>query len=354
MPEDFDFDSQNSDLTIGIEIEYPAVADGEKYVHRGDSTNGLQTEAHLPSHIGGSCVYDATVGAEFVSDPLALEDAESWYRDVIEFVEAEYNTEYQPVGLMRGGNTAGTHIHISDLTEEQARELAELSDEPWMQILFCSSIANDDSDGLTWPVFRGGRYCQMEYNPSEHYAVVNHRGHGHYEWRLPEPMAPDHIDILTTFLRAFEQSTDAAIEYAQEVLDNGDDRITSIKRAEKVGMDIENVPTVERRQDPNDPENFYERVVNAWHLPEIRRVEHQDTGFYILESSNYDDGTFMFDGIPVPANGILYADSLEPVEDDVLRQEVNSILNRGSGQSRRETEATNQLKEIIKKKKGKA
>lgn len=354
MPE-IDFNTRNSNLDIGLEVEWPELDphQDEMYVDRGNSSSSLQTAVdRLPMGVEGRPVYDGTVGLEIVSEPMSLADAENWYREVIEGVSVEYNTDYQPVGLMKGGSTAGMHVHLSDLSESQAETLADMSREPWMQVLFCSSIAADDN-GVTWPVFRGGRYCDLHYSPTgDHYAVVNRRSPGHYEWRLPEPVVPEHIDILTEFLRAFEQSEDAAVEYAQELLDDGDDRITAIRRAEAVGMDIEDMPEVRNAPSEDDPENFYEQVATDWSLPEIYTIHYNGNDFYFLESQMV--GEIEVADTTVEANDLLFADELSPVDDPELQNEVERAYMRYTSQTEhRETQATETLKDIIKKKKGK-
>lgn len=352
---EFDFDPRNSDLNIGLEVEYPAMNDNDDYlVSRGRGTVSLQRSINdWPSSLGGvpggRPVHDGTVGLEVVSNVLQLEDAGNWYRDVIEYVENEHNAPYQPTGLMSTGNTAGLHMHLSSLSRSQAEDLYEISQTPWAKILFCSSIASHDDD-LSWPVFRGGRYCQMQLG-SGHYDVVNERGNGHYEWRLPEPVVPEHMEVIARFLRLFEQSTDAAIEYAQEVLDDADDRITAVQRAEAVGMEIEEMPEV-RRRPAEETEDFYETLENGWHFPEIYQVEYDGRSFYVLESRL--SGSWEYDGFEFTADDIIYADELEIVEDEMYANEVRSAYSRSAAESSRETEATEELKKIIKKKKGKA
>lgn len=347
------FDPRETDLRLGVEIEYPKVDDGERLVNRGGSTSSLQTHLNTVDAPDARPVYDATVGLEIVSEPLPPEDVPSWYAGVVNTIEENHKREYQPVGLMRGGNTAGTHVHVSPLTQDEAVELAELSSEPWLQVLFCSSIAkNADSGEITWPVFRGGRYCQLHYadgsRGDDHYAVVNRCGHDHYEWRLPEPMVKEHVEILVNFLALFKQDTELAIEYAQEKLDDGDDRITSVRRAEAIGMDLDAMPDVRREPSPNDPENFYEAVATNWMLPEIQTVELHGNEYYAFDTRL--TGEFEVEGVRFNSDDILHADSLEPVTDSELRQNVQSAFRRGNGDARRETQATDELKKIIKKK----
>lgn len=346
---DFDFDARNSDLTIGIEVEYPGMNDSdEKFVNRGRSTNDL-SDIPWPSSIGGRAVYDGTVGLEVVSDQLDLADATNWYKDVIEHVEEEHNEMHQPVGLM-DGSTAGLHIHLSSLSREQARELYEISTTPWAKVLFCSSIAMD-GESAAWPVFRGGSYCRMNFDSSGRYDCLNSRGGGHYEWRMPEPMVGEHMEIVVKFLRLFEQSPEAAREYAQEVLDDADDRITSIRRAEAVGMDIDEVPTVSREPHP-ESESFFEEVADSWHAPEVYRINRDDGDYYLFNSDM--EGTLEIAGEEIRTNGVVFAGTLEPVEDSERVNDIQRSYQRHGHDEIRETEATNELKKIVKKKKGKA
>jgi hypothetical protein len=349
MPSDIDFDPSNSDLQIGIELEYPiAESYDDVLLGRGHDSNDLLHRVDgMPPSINARAEYDGTVGLEVVSGVLDLADAQNWYRDVLEHIENEYGEPYQPVGLMSGGSTAGLHIHLSELSERTARQLQELSEEPWMQVLFCSSIANTGSGDVAWPVFRGGRYCQMNFGTG-HYDCVNRRGGGHYEWRMPEPMIPEHIEILVKFLRLYEQSPDEAIQYAQELLDEGDNRITSIRRAEAIGMDLEGMPIIEREPAEEDPENFYERVADDWAAPQIYTVEYAGQTFYTFESRM--DGEIEIDGVRFNTDDVLYADSLNQVSEADLADNVRRALNR-RGEQRRETDATNELKKVLKKKK---
>lgn len=348
----FDFNTRESDLQIGLEVEYPIAQEGKRMRGRGLSSNELQSQHRMPSNLPGSSTYDGTVGLEIVSETMPIHDAPAWYASVINHVEDDYGEPFEPTGLMDGGSTAGLHVHLSSLTRSQARELYEISQEPWAKVLFCSSIASDGDD-VSWPVFRGGRYCQMGFGGG-HYSCVNERhGSGHYEWRMPEPMTRDHMEVMVRFLTLFEQNPELAREYAQDLLDSGDDRVTSIKRAEAVGMDLDGIPEVYRAPADTDPENFYETVSDSWMHPEIYTIEMEGDRFYTFDT-DLEGGDFNVAGVRFHANSVLHADSLTPVEDEELYDDVRRALaNRGSD-GRRETEATEELKKIVKKKKGKA
>lgn len=347
---DFDFDWRNSNLNIGIELEYPGMNPGdEKFVSRGRDTSGLNNEIVWPSRLGGRTTYDGTVGLEIVSDVLDLEDAMNWYAGAIEFVEDEYGVEHQPTGLMANGSTAGLHLHLSSLSREQANALYQLSQTAWAKVLFCSSIANQNGEA-SWPVFRGGRYCQMNFS-RDRYSCVNHRRDGHYEWRMPEPMSAEHMEVVANFLRLFEQDVNTATEYAQELLDDGDDRITAIKRAEATGMDIDGIPTVSRQPSPTDPEQFYEQVSSRWSHPEVYRVSFGDTDYYVFESRM--DGEFEAAGTTFNTDDVLYASTLERVQNETIAEDARNAFQQRESANPRQTEATEELKKIIKKKKGK-
>lgn len=355
---DFDFGRNESNLKLGIELEWPLMEHGKPMVSRGYNSDNLRTSmGPLPSSLDANKVYDGTVGLEIVSSPIDVADADDWYYEVVEYVKDEYNAGFQPTGLLANGSTAGAHVHISPLTESQAQRLADLSQEPWMKVLFCTSIALDEDETATWPVFRGGDYCRPGYvghhnsRDESHYRCVNRRADTHYEWRMPEPMEPENVTILARFLSLFEQSEELAIEYAQELLDSGDDRITSVKRAEKIGMDIEDVPQVEREPVP-ETADFFGTVREGLMYPEIHTVQHDGDFFYVLDSQHsYVTGVEVGnEEVRFSANDVLYADTLEQADDDI-GDEVMRMYNRVEN-TFRETEATKTLKQIVKEKKG--
>jgi hypothetical protein len=149
------------------------------------------------------------------------------------------------------------------------------------------------------------------------------------------------------FLALFVDDRGSAIEYAQERLDEVDNRITSIQRAEAVGMDIDERPTVVRSPYNQDPEGFYDIVADDWGLPEIYTVELDGDAFYTFDSEL--TGGFEACGVEFRRDSVLHADTLEAVTDPELRDEVERMFNRRGTESR-ETEATEELKKIVKQK----
>lgn len=352
MPEDnFDFDFGDSGLQVGIELEWPRLKNGEKYASRGYYSNDLLNSMNrVPSIFDADAVYDGTVGLELVSAVIDVEDAENWTAEIIDYVKGEYGADYQPVGLLSNGNTAGMHVHLSPLSRSKAERLAELSEEPWMQVLFCTSIATDEDQTATWPVFRGGEYCRMGYADSHrthgdsHYTCVNRRNDRHYEWRMPEPMSPENVGILARFLDLFKYDEDVAIEYAQELLDKADKRITSIRRAEAVGMQIDDLPEIRREPVPETDDFFYE-VYEHPAMPEIHTVEYGGEPYYLLDSRLACE--FEADGIQFGPNDVVHAESLDSAEGEVADQ-IRQAYNRMNA-TYRETDATQELKKIVKK-----
>jgi len=353
MPTDFDFDPRDSDLRVGIELEFPRMGHGDEFLaDRGNDSSRLQSEVcdhGLPPHLEARPTYDGTVGLEIVSDVLDVADASNWYYEVLDYMRGEYNADLQPTGLMANGSTAGLHIHVSSLSESEARELARISETPWAKVLFCSSIATHN-DETAWPVFRGGSYCRMGNGLHDgRYSVVNARSNGHFEWRMPEPMHPDHVQILQKFLAFFHEDPSIARDYAQELLDDADDRITAIKRAEKVGMDLAGLPTVQR-EPLSESQDFYETVADGWAMPEIYQVTLDDQRFYLFDSRL--DGEFEANGVGFHTDDVLWADTLNVVTESSIIDDVRRAYNTRNQDESRTTEATDELKKIMKKKKG--
>lgn len=354
-------DPRESDLHVGIEVEYPAApSNRNKYTAAGRKTNDLKRRVRenggMPSGLGNA-VGDPSIGLEIVAGGqggMPLEDATQTYAGIIEHIEGEYGTTYAPTSLLNVDSTAGLHLHFSPLSEQQARRLHEISLEPWGQALFCTGIVSEEGRD-EWPVFRDSRFVDTNFD-SRRYSIVNSRGGDHWEWRTPEPMDPSNFGVVIRFMRLFEQDPDNAIEYGQELLNNGDERLTSIKRAEEVGMDIETRPTVVREPAENDPDEFFQRVEGVWELPEIYHIvmpsadvdaEH----FYAFDSRL--NTTFQVGNVTANPDAVLYADTLEPVEDESVADEIRRSLNTRNRGAPRKTAATDVVKDAVKKKKGK-
>jgi len=354
----------DSKLRVGVEVEFPELDDDkESLTSPGVQSNEFQSKADSygwPSS-WGEMHYDGTVGAEIVNpEPLELVDAHSFFAETIEIAEEEFGAIYEPTGMLKGGSTAGLHIHLSSLTDTQAKKLAEFSKQPWMQVFACTAVAETGSPDM--PVFRGERYCNLVDDlHGSRYNVVNARGGGHYEWRLPEPMTPTHFNHICTFLRIFEDDPEQAKEYVMHVLQSKEDDVTSIARAKKIGVptDFDNIPLVSRSQHPQT-ESFYNDISRGSGTPHIYRVTYEGQEFYAFDTENEDieQRTYRVGGVgyqPVEfgVDSVFYADDLSEADDeDITDPILSAVENRAEYQShgdRNETEATKTLKKVLDK-----
>lgn len=248
--------SANREVRFGAEIEVPLRPEDAKPLtsvgERSDDREFRDLSLDLPGQlthewIGGSFL-DKEYGLEARSRDggVPYYELPEWYRGAIAEIEEKTRRKMEPTGFF-GTTTAGVHVHISPITEDQARELWELSGEPWMQVFASTSLAERDIDGSDvdyYPVLRAGRddrHIKTDKFDCKHDSVVNkHRkgGVGHYEWRLPEPMPPEHFDLIVEFLVRFMDDTDEAAEWAENLVRSGDRRLTAFKRADAIEKEI--------------------------------------------------------------------------------------------------------------------
>ena len=292
----------SSGTTVGIEVEYPTVQRGTRatFKNKAEGSFGLEEEVRrrdLPGRADPT--YDGTVGLEVVSDQLDISNAGGWYRDVLRDL-ATFDP-HEPCGLLSGrGSTAGLHIHFSQATNSQARRLAQVSRQPWMQVFACSSITENNHK-----VFRDN-YCRIDDYDAGRYSVVHScAGSGHYEWRLPEPMTHEHFHLLMEFLDEFMVDQENAIRWAKSLVNDGDDRLTSVKRAKEVGLKDLESPDLEyrdwtvRRGIPheiesspmntmNEAEQFYDDVRWDSHMPYVYTVtDPEGKNYFVFKTNNY-------------------------------------------------------------------
>lgn len=328
-------------MEIGLEIEYPREA-GDRWANRGRSSNDLCNHVRDRSWpLSGRPTYDGTVGLEVVSEILDVEEAAQWYNGVLDYIRDEYGERYAPCGILRNGNTAGLHMHLSPLRHDEARKLFEWSQEPWMQLFVCTSVAENEAP--TYRVFRSN-YCNMSFN-SGRYDCMNNRGGDHWEWRLPEPMGRDHIEVVMDFLKLFSEDPETAKEFALEQLEEND-RITSIRRAQTIGEEVLQPVSVIREAHPST-QSFYEEVYGSDSMPYIHRVDLDDTSYYAFHSTL--DDTFSVRGVRFDRDTVLDANTLRPVRDPSLQTQVENAIENWQETSQN-PETTQYLKEILKKK----
>jgi hypothetical protein len=356
----------HNNFDVGIELEYPTSQDWEtSFSERASDSCDMYDEVdadflHWPE--GGDITYDGTVGLELTSNQISIAEAPDWYRASL--YELEKYEPHEPTGMMVNGSrgsTAGLHIHFSSATREEAETLARLSREPYMQVFACSSITDQDQR-----VFRDN-YCNIDEFDSQRYSVVHScRGDGHWEWRMPEPMTGEHFGLLMEFLDRFSEDMYDAAQWAKELVESGDERITAIKRADEVGLkevrfdqndyfdwdvrrgSISSVPSLSEAYD------FADSVRYDTHSPYIYTVtDPQDRHFYVFWTRNYsEDETFGAEGIEYDLNTVfrVYEDgtmtpsrALDPEVGRAAIEEYRDQQNR----STRKTEATKKLADVL-------
>lgn len=245
--------SPEREVRLGVELEIPLRPEGVKpFTAVGQPSDDDRYKSIQLGHArGGQMTYERIGDREYgiearsPSGGVPYYDIADWYEHSVEEIEDKFGREMEPVGFY-GDTTAGLHIHLSPLTEEQARSFYHVSQEPWMKVFCGASLANRDHDGgevCLFPVSRsdgkrGTNYCEDSFDKWHHSCVNKHRkgGVGHYEWRLPEPMGPDHFDLLVEFIVRFLDNENQAVEWAENVVREGDDRLTSVKRAKSIGQ----------------------------------------------------------------------------------------------------------------------
>jgi hypothetical protein len=339
-----------TDAKLGLEVEYP-ISTGERFCHRGAKSRDLHremdSEGWRPSD--GSLHWDGTVGAEIVSDPLAPPEADTWYRAVIEEVEGDWNRDYEPTGLLTDhGSSAGMHIHLSPIERSAAETLAQWSSESWLQVFVCSSVVGGSEPH--YGVFRDN-YCQLSTSVrGSRYNVVNSRaGEGHYEWRLPEPMTEEHFSHVAEFLKLFiEDSPASAKEYVFDLFEREETVLTSVQRADAVGLD--QVGSTELTRDPHpQSEDYFTTIQDDSDAPRIYHVRHPDGRYYAFESSQ---NTVFQDprGRMCDRDTVVEADTLQRVYGSTAELIRDVVSNDGYHPT--ESAATDLLKEVSKKKRG--
>jgi len=229
--------------TIGIEFEYPVARSAERapatYAERSRAFDNAyppgsdewtlnENEADIPTGYVGS----DHVGAEVTSAELNLHTTqpEVWhYRTIQKATELGY-----PFAATGYGDTVfGQHLHLSSLPRRKAEALFDMSQEDWFRMFVCSSLSPTSLD--PW---RHGGVTSRDIGGAEfmggNQTIVVECPYGepdHYEWRLPEPMLPEHFGMVMHFLRLLEtDGVEEARDYAYERVHEADDRLTAVQQ----------------------------------------------------------------------------------------------------------------------------
>jgi hypothetical protein len=332
----------DSNLTVGIEIEFPQTErDAVPMIHGGQKSEELYELIGHAAPWKGRHTYDGTVGLETVSNQLPISEGADWYRETIREIESSGGVRFNPTSLLRWRDngetchgTAGLHIHMSSMSEEEARDLYDLSLHPDVQLMACSAVIQDQAPDYN--VFRDS-WCRMQYNAGRD-SVVNSRHGGHYEWRLPEPQTVNHFENLMQFLDTLKsEGKQSALDFAKSVVTDGE--TTAIERAKRIGTDVE---VEEPKADWNASRSgrpatsyFYDNARRSSSAPYIYKVSADDRegapgcgeyyGFYTNNGASdrvmSDDGAIEVDG-----DTCLYADTLAPVPSGTVKEKVDEAI----------------------------
>ena len=333
----------STELYIAPEVEYPTTNTADEATFTEGGYGARSWREHYPRSGGpGDAIIgtDGTVGAEVRPEQdfgLRVPRVTRWYRDLLRAGHAD-GYPHEPVGIMAdsGHSTAGLHLHLSPLTEEQAETLYEWSQEDWMQAFVCTSIVSDGTLTPTAQVFRDN-YCNLHggFDDGRYAAVHSARGPGHYEWRLPEPMTADHFDLLIEFLDTFyNEGAEPARDMVQSLLDERDERITGVRRVDETGIaDIIDGPqTTVHRSPYYETKAFYNRIQSSSEMPYIYQVydNEYDQAYYTLRSHQNDDDESFEDpetGLRLTSGLVIDAETLSTVGMDEA-QRVNNALSQ--------------------------
>ena len=344
----------SNELNLGIEVEYPTSQTHETtYELAAEGSHEIEDGVRFGFAPAGTVGYDLTAGVEVTSNVLNVDDDNpaGWYRDAI--YELNQYAPFEPCGVTtdsdRSASTIGLHIHLSELSEDEAETLYEFSTQPWMQLFACSSITPD-----TEQVFRSS-YCRLSgFNNGRSSAVrYDSRGQNHYEWRLPEPMTPEHFELVVEFLEKFKfESPEAARDFAQELVQDGDKRLTSFKRAAEVGVeglaDETGMETPDvRRPLPNSRGQFYNAVKVDNSMPYIYVVDFEYGNTYYGFHSRHDR-TFEVRGVEFDRDTVLKADNLTPTYGRLKARANDAIEEYRSSSTPSMSDTERRLKQIIK------
>lgn len=243
------------ELMLGVELEVPFKPEGHpKGVAKGvpSEVGSLDdNELHEPQE-GGEITHELIATKPSCEHGLEARTPDGgihyraigdWYAAAYREIEERFEREIEPTGFY-GNGTAGLHTHLSPISERKADELFRFSKTAEAQVFCSASVAAFTSDGnpeCDVPVTRPA-HCQMpDSRRNNHDCCVNkHRsgGEGHYEWRLPEPMYPDHFRLLVDFIARFMRNPDDGKQFVRELVMEGDERLTAIRRFKKIETEL--------------------------------------------------------------------------------------------------------------------
>lgn len=248
---------------IGVELEYPVAEDPS--TGSASRSRGLRDHFQSSSRPGwlsdfeGDSGYMGSdhTGAEITSGILNLHttEPEVWYQESIN-VSEEYGAPFGATG--RGDTNFGLHMHVSDISDAQVEEIADACSNEWARVFFCTSIDEQSAD----PWRHGG-----VHNPGNPFRGPRRDDNTdqHYEFRLPEPMLPEHFQLVMNFWRLVEdESAEAAIDYARELVHDRDERLTAIQQYQSLRDRLEDWPNEAAVSDIQGQRTYTDESAAEW------------------------------------------------------------------------------------------
>jgi hypothetical protein len=256
--------------TVGVELEYPigdrSVQDGPSlYADTSHDMRNMDWDVHVDGVEPTGRAGRDHVGAEVRSPVFDLHTSqpEEWYTKSILWGE-ENGYNFAANGY--GATNFGLHMHLSQLSDEQRDFIDEISRERWIIPFVCSSISTTTAD----PWRHGGVNSRALVEGEDSRTTIpganvgNNLRHSsrHFEWRLPEPMMPDHYSMVMHFLRLVSLGElDRAYDYAYERVHDADPRLTAVQQYEYAKENVENwLDTVYRNDIENTSRTRRDRV----------------------------------------------------------------------------------------------
>jgi hypothetical protein len=154
-------------------------------------------------------------------------------------------------------------------------------------------------------------------------------------------MTEENFGLLMEFLSRFKADTADATRWARELVEAGDDRLTSVKRAKAIGIE----PTKDDDDEPEQSDinvsrtfsdasgqaaDFYHNVERDNHMPYIYRVIDPQGELYGFYSNNYNPAEHFHAELPgrvveFQTDDVLRCKDLERASTDRRQRARNAI-----------------------------
>lgn len=229
---------------IGFELEYPATNGAPPAAPADANSRGLSGEYQgtwpaesVPPEARGACGTDHC-GAEIRSGVMDLHSGqpEAWYEDSIRLGE-EAGYRFAATGV--GRSCFGLHTHLSPLNQDRVEVIHEATREnEWPRVFFCSSVHANSLD--PWRHYRSSS-PRSPFRGPRSYGETN--DDHHYEFRLQEPVLPEHFGLVCDFWRKVEtDGPELALDWARELVHDRDERLTAIVQYRQLETENDNWP----------------------------------------------------------------------------------------------------------------